>query len=51
MKKWFNISNESVDFVDHIKKTKGKNYVIVSIDALDKTSYIHDKISKESGSQ
>ena len=52
MKKWFNICNESIDFIHHIKKTKGKNYVIISIDAeeaLDTTSYIHDKICKESG--
>ena len=55
MKKWFSICNESIDFIHYIKKTKGKNYMIISIDgeeALDTTSYIRgkiSKISKESG--
>ena len=55
MKKWFSICNESIVFIHYIKKTKGKNYMIISIDgeeALDTTSYIRgkiSKISKESG--
>ena len=24
MKRWFNICNESIDFIHHINKTKGK---------------------------
>ena len=53
MQSWYNIC-KSINMIHHINKMKGKNHMIISIDAdkaFDKIRTIYDKNSQPSGNR